>query len=78
MQSTFRQSHRLLATTLTLGLFSSAMLSLSLPVHAEDTPAVGPVLKGTVIQTKQHDNSPTINPNDIKEVAPGTTLDMVV
>ncbi|MGE0201239.1 MAG: hypothetical protein AB7P76_09745 [Candidatus Melainabacteria bacterium] len=50
-------------------------LTLSLTVQAES--AVG-ALKGAVIQSDVRNDSPTVNEDDIKEVTPGTTLDMVV
>ncbi|MEM0950796.1 MAG: hypothetical protein AAGI66_01480 [Cyanobacteria bacterium P01_H01_bin.74] len=42
------------------------------------TEAPAAVLKGSVIKTKKHSNLPTVNPDDIKVVEPGTTLDMVI
>jgi hypothetical protein len=74
MSHTAWKNRRIMATALTASLLLSGGVPLLQPAHAED----GPILKGSVIQTKEHSNNPTINPNDIKEVAPGTTLDMVV
>jgi hypothetical protein len=74
MQRTVWKTHRTLASALIISLLGSGLLS----AHAEDAQTVGPIFKGSVIKTDEHNNTPTINPNDIKEVAPGTTLDMVV
>lgn len=60
-----------LASVLTSGLTAMAV---------EESTAKGgaSVLHGGVIQTDQAPSVPTVNKNDIKEIAPGTTLDMVV
>lgn len=75
----------LLTVALTLGLSSASIAPMPLAFALEqeamtasstDLPS-GQPLKGT-IQTEKHNTSPTVNENDIKEIAPGSTLDMVI
>jgi hypothetical protein len=60
------------------------VLSLSAsapPAMAADTPTEGadPVLRSTVTQTEvNHPQGPTVNTGDVREVAPGTALDLVL
>lgn len=74
----FHQVDRLLATALTVGLLAGGPLMAGLSAFAEDSPTLGPVLNGSVIKTDKHPDIPTVNTNDIKEIAPGATLDMVI
>lgn len=61
------------ALALSLGLLLVAPAPLA--AFAEDTPKT---LRGSVIQSEHTENNPSINPDDLKEVTPGTQLDMVV
>lgn len=62
---------RFLAIALTLSLSGGMLLPMQ-AVHAEAEP-----FRGTVIKTDVKD-LPSINPDEIKEIETGTTLDMVV
>lgn len=73
MLKKFRHVDRVLATALTVGVIAASPLGLGVSAFAE-----GPVLNGSVIKTDKHPDVPTINPNDIKEIEPGATLDMVI
>jgi hypothetical protein len=74
----FLNVNRLMATALTVGLLAGGPLVAGLSARAEDAGSSGAVLNGSVIKTDKHSDVPTVNANDIKEVAPGTTLDMVI
>jgi hypothetical protein len=78
MRRTFQNVDKLLATALTVGVLAASPLVVGLSAFAEDTPAMAGVLNGSVIKTDKHTDIPTVNANDIKEIAPGTTLDMVI
>jgi len=71
-------THKAVTTALMLGIFATTPLALGLSAHAEESGPMGGVLQGSVIKTKQTPDLPTVNANDIKEIAPGTTLDMVI
>jgi hypothetical protein len=64
------------------GLVLSLSASAPLAVLSADTPTEGgesPVLHGTVIQTEcNRPQSPTVNTGDVRVVAPGTVLDLVL
>jgi len=64
------------------GLVLSLSASAPLAVLSADTPTEGgesPVLHGTVIQTEYNrPQSPTVNTGDVRVVAPGTALDLVL
>ncbi len=67
----------LCAWGLILGLSTCAPLS----VLSADTPTEdggSPVLRSTVIQTENLSQSPTVNTGDVRVVAPGTVLEMVL
>lgn len=76
MQNTTQRTRRLIATALSVSLSITGPLALSLQAFAEE--ASPTVLKGSVIQTNKKNSSPTVNENDIKEIQPGTTVDMVI
>ncbi len=61
----------LLLGTLLLG--QTPLNGLSFAQQAGST-----VLKGNVIQTNKRNNTPTVNEDDIKDIPPGSTLDMVI
>jgi hypothetical protein len=65
-----------------LGLVLSLSASVPMAVFSADTPKEGgesPVLRSTIIQTESnHPQSPTVNAGDVRVVAPGTTLDLVL
>lgn len=65
------QSPRLLSTALAFSLLLSGSLSPSVAQAAEP-------LKGGVVKTGKEKQIPTINPDDIKEIEAGSTLDMVI
>src|SRR5689334_6787674 len=71
-------THKAVTTVLVLGIFATTPLVTGYSAHAEESGTVGGVLQGSVIKTKQTPDLPTVNANDIKEIAPGTTLDMVI
>jgi hypothetical protein len=71
-------THKAVTTALMLGIFATTPLVAGLSAHAEESGPIGGVLQGSVIKTKQTPDLPTVNANDIKEIAPGTTLDMVI
>jgi hypothetical protein len=64
------------------GLVLSLSASAPLAVLSADTPTEGgepPTLHGTVIQTEcNRPQSPTVNTGDVRVVAPGTALDLVL
>jgi len=64
------------------GLVLSLSASAPLAVLSAETPIEGgesPVLRGTVIQTEgNRPQSPTVNTGDVRVVAPGTALDLVL
>lgn len=62
----------LMMTSLVLASTLSVGVSTLSPARAEKT------LQGGVVVTDKKNQGPIVNENDIKEVAPGTTLDMVV
>ena len=68
----------LCAWSLVLSLSASAPLA----VFSADTPTEGgesPVLRSTIIQTESNRaQSPTVNTGDVRVVAPGTALDLVL
>jgi hypothetical protein len=66
---------RSLISLASIGLLFSTSFS---PVWAMDAMATGSPLRGNIIQTEGSDKLPTVNEKDIKKIAPGTTLDMVV
>lgn len=66
----------LIAATVSLTLLCSGLCGVIPKAQAQD--AGQTVLKGGVIKTKKTITSPTVNENDIKEIPPGTTLDMVI
>jgi len=70
------------AGLLALGLVLSLSASAPLAVLSAETPTEGdgsPVLHGTVIQTEcNRPQSPTVNTGDVRVVAPGTVLDLVL
>lgn len=72
------QKQRILAALLAANLTLPAILAGSIPALAEDETPASKVFKGSVIKTEKQNPIPTINPDEIKEVAPGTTLDMVI
>ncbi len=77
----FEQFHRVeqpLATALLAGMLVQSVSLGALPAYAEESRASGAPLNGSIIKTTQHADVPTVNANDIKEIAPGTTLDMVI
>jgi hypothetical protein len=65
-----------LTWALTLGLFSPLPLN-GLAVSKAWAEDAAP-LQGSVIKTDKRPGLPTVNENDIKEITPGTTLDMVI
>jgi hypothetical protein len=75
MQCPIRVPQRLLSTALSFGLL---LAPLTASAFAETPDGTANALHGNVIQTDTHNNSPTVNENEIKQVPPGTTLDMVV
>jgi len=77
-QLTGFNANRLLSAALVGGLLVANPIFAGLSAFAEDFPTVGPVLPAQIIKTDKNPDTPTINANDIKEVAPGTTLDMVI
>ena len=79
MQRKIRQPHSVLALSLVMGILFTGPLSLGLSAQAEENSTVGSVIKGSVIKTDHNNTSqPTINEDEIKTVAPGATLDLVV
>jgi hypothetical protein len=64
------------------GLVLSLSASAPLAVLSDDTPTEGgesPVLHSTIIQTEGNPpQSPTVNTGDVRVVAPGTALDLVL
>ncbi len=64
------------------GLVLSLSASAPLAVLSADTPTEGgesPVLHSTIIQTERNrPQSPTVNTGDVRVVAPGTALDLVL
>ena len=64
------------------GLVLSLSASAPLAVLSADTPTEGgasPVLHSTIIQTEcNRPQSPTVNTGDVRVVAPGTVLDLVL
>jgi hypothetical protein len=64
------------------GLVMSLSASAPLAVLSADTPTEGgepPVLRSTIIQTETNrPQSPTVNTEDLRVVAPGTALDLVL
>lgn len=69
--------NRVLTVALSASLILSGPIALGSYASAEDG-INGTVLKGNIIQTEKRNANPTINADDIKQVAPGTTLDMVI
>jgi len=78
MQKQARYANSLCAWGLVLSLNASAPLA----VLSADTPTDGggsPVLRSTVTQTEcNRPQSPTVNTGDVRVVAPGTALDLVL
>ena len=74
----FPQADRILATAVLAGVLVNSACAIGLTAHAEDSRTLGEPLSGSIIKTTQHADVPTVNANDIKEIAPGTTLDMVI
>lgn len=70
----FTLSNTLFKRSLSIALCGLLATSgtLFLTANAEKT------LKGGVIHTDKYNNTPSINPDDIKEITPGTVLDMVI
>ena len=66
-----------ITTALTVGLLIPGPALVNSHAFA-DPPSASTPLQGSVIKTDKHKSLPTVNENDIKEIAPGTTLDMVI
>lgn len=65
----------LCAYGLVLSLSASTPLAMAADIPTEG----GPVLRSTVTQTEvNHPQGPTVNTGDVREVAPGTALDLVL
>lgn len=76
MQSQTQRTQRLIATAMSVSLMLTGPLALFPQAFAEE--ASPTLLKGGVIQTNKKNSSPTVNENDIKEIQPGSTVDMVI
>jgi hypothetical protein len=78
MRTPSRALKQSLAWTLSLGLLCSVPLSLAMSANSRVWAEDRAPFKGSVIKTDKRPGLPTVNENDIKEIAPGTTLDMVI
>lgn len=84
MEETFepRNRSRPLKVVCALGLVLSLSAGAPLSVLSADTPTDGgesPVLHSTIIHTERNSpQSPTVNTGDVREVAPGAALDLVL
>lgn len=76
MQSQTQRTQRLIATAMSVSLMLTGPLALFPQAFAEDSSPT--LLKGGVIQTNKKNSSPTVNEDDIKEIQPGSTVDMVI
>lgn len=76
MQSPTQRTQRLIATAMSVSLMLTGPLALFPQAFAEDSSPT--LLKGGVIQTNKKNSSPTVNEDDIKEIQPGSTVDMVI
>jgi hypothetical protein len=76
MQSPTQRTQRLIATAMSVSLMLTGPLALFPHAFAEDSSPT--LLKGGVIQTNKKNSSPTVNEDDIKEIQPGSTVDMVI
>lgn len=75
MQSSIQGTQRLMATALSLSLLCSGVSGFFTSASLAEPD--GTVLKGRIEVDKRR-TTPTVNENDIKEIPPGSTLDMVI